>query len=167
MHRYVYLSLVGTIALASPSLAQTGIVNIGTLTCDVKDGAGFVFGSSKDLNCTWVSGQSPPKSFEGTISKWGVDVGYRLDGKLFWNVLAPTTNVSGRSIEGTYSGGGAQATVAVGSVSNFLLGGFDRSIALQPLPGGSANVAAGIGSLTLVSSPDNPCLKNPSLPGCP
>ncbi len=56
------------------------------------------------------------------------------------------------ALEGTYAGATAGATVGVGADVNVLVGGFDKSIALQPISieGNSGlNVAAGIGSISL------------------
>ena len=60
------------------------------------------------------------------------------------------------SLEGDYVGASAQATVAVGLGANVLTGGFDKSIALQPISvegSKGLNVAAGIGSISLKSAP--------------
>src|SRR6266567_6200740 len=40
-------------AFAAPAGAQSG-VNVGNLTCNVSSGWGFVFGSSRALNCTFA-----------------------------------------------------------------------------------------------------------------
>ena len=49
--------LIGAIgivaAFAAPALAQGG-VNVGTLTCNASAGTGFVFGSSRALNCIFA-----------------------------------------------------------------------------------------------------------------
>src|SRR5207248_6488054 len=41
-------------AFATPAAAQAG-VKVGTLTCNVSSGWGFVFGSSRTLNCTFAA----------------------------------------------------------------------------------------------------------------
>jgi hypothetical protein len=56
------------------------------------------------------------------------------------------------ALEGDYGGASAQATVGVGLGANVLVGGFDRSIALQPLSvegNTGLAVAAGVGVITL------------------
>lgn len=146
-------------AIAVAGLASAGIANaapagikVGTLTCDVAAGAGFVFGSTKDLRCSYEPSKARVEYYSGTISKWGVDVGYTGKGKLVWAVFAPTSDVRPGAIEGEYAGASAQATVGVGLGANALIGGLDKSIALQPLSvSGSTglNVAAGIGSISL------------------
>ena len=111
-----------------------------------------MFGSTKDLRCTYQPSKANVEHYSGSISKWGVDIGYTNKGKLIWAVFAPTSDVRPGAIEGEYVGASAQATVAVGLGANALVGGLDKSIALQPLSvSGSTglNVAAGIGSISL------------------
>ena len=125
---------------------------VGDLTCNVASGWGFVFGSTKDLHCSYERTRAPAEHYAGTISKFGVDVGYTDRGVLVWGVFAPTSDVRPGALSGEYAGASAQATVGVGLGANVLIGGLDKSIALQPVsvegqPG--LNVAAGIGSISL------------------
>ena len=153
------LKLMIGAAIAVAGLATAGVANaapagikVGTLTCDVAAGAGFVFGSTKDLRCTYEPTKANVEHYSGTISKWGVDIGYTGKGKLVWAVFAPTSDVRPGVIEGEYAGASAKATVGVGVGANALIGGLDKSIALQPVSvSGSTglNVAAGIGSISL------------------
>jgi len=56
------------------------------------------------------------------------------------------------ALEGGYGGVSAQATVGVAVGANALIGGFDKSITLQPLSiegNKGLNVAAGIGAMNL------------------
>ncbi len=59
-------------------------------------------------------------------------------------------------LEGDYAGATASATIGVGLGANVLIGGLDKSIALQPLSvegNKGLNIAAGIGAISLHSSP--------------
>lgn len=143
---------VASLATASVANAAPAGIKIGTLTCNVAGGMGFVFGSSKNLACTYSPSKARVEHYSGSISKWGVDIGYTNKGRLIWAVFAPTSDVRPGAIEGEYAGASAQATVGVGLGANALIGGLDKSIALQPLSvSGSTglNVAAGIGSISL------------------
>lgn len=140
------------LALAGAADAAPAGVKVGTLTCNVGGGMGFVFGSTKDLRCSYEPTRAPAEHYAGTISKWGVDVGYTGRGELIWAVFAPTSDVRPGAIAGEYAGASAQANVGVGLGANVLIGGLDKSIALQPVSvEGSTglNVAAGIGSISL------------------
>lgn len=151
-HFRVMLGVAATALAIGAAQAQPAGVKVGTLTCDVAAGAGFVFGSTKDLTCTYQPTPARVERYAGTISKWGVDIGYTGKGKLVWAVLAPTSDVRPGALEGEYAGAAAQAAVGVGLGANALVGGFDKSIALQPLSVQGTtglNVAAGIGSISL------------------
>ena len=141
-------------ALVPANAAPHG-VRVGELICNVASGWGFVFGSSKDLHCTY-RGNGHFEHYTGSISKFGVDVGYTQGGVLVWGVFAPTSDMRKGALSGDYVGASAQATVGVGAGANALVGGFDKSIALQPLSvegSKGLNVAAGIGSISLHESP--------------
>ena len=101
------------LAIASANAAPAG-VKVGTLTCNVAGGMGFVFGSSKDLACSYEPTKAVVEHYTGSISKWGVDIGYTGKGKLIWAVFAPTSDVRSGAIEGEYAGASAQANVGVG-----------------------------------------------------
>lgn len=146
--------MIGMVGLATPARAQAG-VKVGTLTCSVSSGWGFVFGSTKDLNCTFA-GPRGYQYYSGTISKFGVDIGYTQGGVVVWMVIAPTTELAPGSLAGTYGGGTASATIGIGVSANALIGGSNNTFALQPLSIGTnqgLNVAAGIAAVTLVWRP--------------
>jgi hypothetical protein len=143
------------LAVASAAIAAPAGVKVGTLTCNVAGGMGFVFGSTKDLACSYEPTKAAVEHYTGTISKWGVDIGYTGKSRLIWAVFAPTSDVRPGALEGEYAGATAQATVGVGLGANVLIGGLDKSVALQPVSvEGSTglNVAAGIGSISLKHS---------------
>src|ERR1700730_1480369 len=139
------------LALTGPAQAQLGVV-IGALTCNVASGFGFVFGSSRAINCTLAGPGCRYEHYVGNISKFGADIGYTQGGILVWTVIAPTAALGPGALAGNYVGGTASATVGVGLGANALVGGSNNSIALQPLSieaNRGLNVAAGIGAMTL------------------
>ena len=146
-----FAALIGAASLfAAPAAAQSG-VNVGTLTCNVASGWGFVFGSSRGINCTF-SGGGRYEYYSGQISKFGVDIGYTQGGVLVWTVIAPAANLAPGALSGGYGGGTASATVGFGVGANALIGGSNNTIALQPLSiegNRGLNVAAGVAALTL------------------
>jgi len=144
-------AVAAALTLANPAAAAG--VKVGVLSCHVSSGWGFIFGSSKDLHCNFSpSGRGFGERYVGTVSKFGVDVGYTAGGVLVWDVIAPTSTVKRGALAGAYAGATASATVGVGAGANVLVGGFNRSITLQPvsIEGNTGlNVAAGIGEITL------------------
>jgi len=144
----------GAFALETPAQAQA--VKAGALTCNVASGFGFIFGSSKAVNCTFSPNGGPPQHYVGSIDKFGVDIGYVQSAVIIWAVLAPTTNPGPGSLTGTYAGATASATVGVGVGANVLVGGSGNTISLQPLSiegNTGLNVAGGVAALTLTYQP--------------
>jgi hypothetical protein len=159
---FAALAAVG-MAAASPASAQGG-VKVGNLTCNVSSGWGFIFGSSRGLNCTFA-GPNGLEYYTGSISKFGVDIGYTTGGIMVWTVVAPTAQLAPGSLAGNYGGATASATVVVGIGANALVGGSGNTIALQPLSiegNAGLNVAGGIGALSL--SPVGPAPMVPPPP---
>ena len=151
----VAAALGAILPVSGPAQAQGGVV-VGTLTCNVASGYGFVFGSSRALNCTYAGPGPRYEHYVGNISKFGVDIGYTQAGVLVWTVFAPTASLAPGALAGGYAGGTASATVGVGVGANALIGGGGNSIALQPLSieaNQGLNVAAGIASMTLTAAP--------------
>jgi len=144
-------AVAALLAVANPAAAAG--VKVGVLSCHVSSGWGFIFGSSKDLHCNFSpSGRGYGERYVGSVSKFGVDVGYTSGGVLVWDVIAPTTTIKRGALAGAYAGVSGSATVGVGAGANILVGGFNRSITLQPvsIEGNTGlNVAAGIGEITL------------------
>jgi len=143
-------------ALGLGTAAQAQAVKAGVLTCNVASGFGFIFGSSRAVNCTFAPGGGPPQHYAGAINKFGVDIGYVQAAVIVWAVLAPTTNPGPGSLAGTYVGATASATVGVGVGANVLVGGSGSSISLQPISiegNTGLNVAGGIGELSLTFQP--------------
>ena len=151
------LSLVALawLAMAPPAGAAQGGIKSGILTCNVDSGFGYILGSSRDVKCTYApaSGKKA-EAYKGTISKFGVDIGYLNSGVMVWAVFAPTSDLRRGSLAGHYAGATGSATVGLGAGANVLVGGSNKSFTIQPLSiEGSTglNVAGGIATLTLES----------------
>jgi hypothetical protein len=109
-------------------------VRVGVLSCEVSGGAGFIFGSSKDLRCRFEGSGGKTERYVGTIDKFGLDIGVTGPAAMTWAaVLAPTTDMRRGALAGNYVGASAEATVGVGVGANVLVGGSDETISLQPL----------------------------------
>jgi len=142
---------LGTAALVAPAQAAVG-VKAGILTCNVASGSGFIFGSDHAVSCTYSGAGGRIEHYTGTISKFGVDIGYSRGGVIIWAVLAPTSNPPPDALVGQYGGITAGASAGVGASANLLIGGSKHEISLQPLSvegERGLNVAAGIAEITL------------------
>lgn len=144
-------AVVAAAAVTCGTAADAAGVKIGVLTCHESSGWGFVFGSSKSIHCVYTHGDYSER-YNGDVSKFGVDLGYTSGAVIIWDVFAPNAGMERGALAGDYAGAQASAAVGAGVGANVLVGGFNRSVTLQPvsIEGETGlNVAAGIGSLTL------------------
>jgi hypothetical protein len=127
-------------------------VQAGTLTCDISGGIGFIIGSQKAINCSFVPVvPGPPEFYSGMINKLGIDLGGTRSGVMVWAVYAPTSRAAG-FLAGTYGGASAELTVGAGVGANILVGGSFRAIELQPFTvqqQTGINIAAGVAEIEL------------------
>jgi hypothetical protein len=138
--------------VSTPAGAQGDRVAAGSLTCDVSAGFGLIVGSRREVSCTFTPSTPAPQEFyTGTFTKVGVDIGVTGRAVMVWLVYSPTSRGYG-ALAGNYIGATAEASVAVGLGANVLVGGNNRTIALQPVSVQGQiglNVAVGVGELTL------------------
>ena len=138
--------------LAAIGPAHAGGVKIGLLSCEVEGGVGYIVGSSKRVHCVYApSGGGAREHYRGRIGKLGVDIGVTGGSRVVWAVFAPGKVKKG-ALEGNYTGASDEATVVAGLGANVLVGGFRKTINLQPVSvqaQSGLNVAAGIASLHL------------------
>ncbi len=138
---------------AAPGQAASGGVKAGYLKCDVEGNVSFIFGSSRDMVCTYTPevGKRADR-YSGEVKKFGVDIGYQEAGVILWGVIAPAADVGPGALAGDYGGVSADVAAGYGVGANALLGGSSKSIVLQPLSVEGIkgiNIAAGIGILSL------------------
>lgn len=133
----------GTIALALATLAATTLtavaqhapIQIGTLTCVIEPQPGSFFGSSKDIDCAFAPtiASVMPKSYEGTMTSVGLEVGSTGKTTLVWGVVAPVSATADGVLNGTYVGSTISGSFGAGFGSNVLFGGSGNTVALQPV----------------------------------
>lgn len=141
---------IGLLA-AGPTFAAKSGVNVGTLDCRVAPGVGLVVGSSKAMDCVFRRGNGRVERYVGRVTRVGVDIGITGEGHMAWLVFAPGSVKRG-ALAGGYAGASAEASAGVGLGANVLVGGFKRSITLQPISikgQTGLNIAAGIAGLSL------------------
>ena len=145
-------ALLGAALLAAtvPAQAQDR-VQVGQLACSISAGIGLIVASQRNVSCTFQPDNGPPEAYTGTMTVIGVDVGFTTGSAMVWGVLSGTNRYVGM-LSGTYVGATAQATAVAGVGANALVGGSNRSVALQPLSVQGQvglNAAGGIGALEL------------------
>jgi hypothetical protein len=144
-------ALALAVAAADPAAAQR--VKAGVLSCDVSAGFGFIVGSQRSVQCLFTPDQGGPReAYVGTIARFGLDIGATARGHMVWAVHAEYWGPRPGALSGDYGGASGEATVAVGLGANVLVGGSNRSIALQPVSVQGQvglNLAAGVAELRL------------------
>jgi Protein of unknown function (DUF992) len=147
--------LVAAAALASaafaPANAQPRRIQVGTLSCSLSSSIGLIVASQRNVSCFFHADGGPDEAYAGTLTRVGLDVGITTGGEIVWAVFADTNRYAGM-LAGTYAGASAEASIAVGLGANVLIGGSNRTVALQPVSvqgQQGLNIAAGVGSLEL------------------
>jgi hypothetical protein len=144
--------LVLSLFVVPARAAENATVKTGYLTCDEAGGWGLILGSSHRVRCRYTSNKHRTEYYTGSISKFGADIGYLRSAVILWAVAAPTTDLGPGALAGDYAGAQASVALGVGGGANVLLGGFHKSIALQPVSvegQNGLNVAAGIAAMNL------------------
>ena len=148
--------LVAAIA-ASVAPAQAAYVKAGVLTCNVGPSIGLLITQRKDMTCTFSPTRGTAEHYAGSLRKFGLAIGATGQGVIVWAVLSAVSGVPPRgALAGEYVGASAEASIVVGAGANILVGGSNRSFALQPLSVEGQiglNFAIGISDLLLASSP--------------
>ena len=150
MQRYGAIVLGLLLVMANPAPAQK--IKAGLLTCDVSAGIGFIIGSKKEMACVFApEGPGRRDDYDGTITKYGLDLGLTGGGVMVWAVFMDTLAGPG-FLAGDYIGASGEVSVAAGLGANVLLGGSNHTVALQPLSVSGQiglNLAVGVASLHL------------------
>ena len=127
-------------------------LQVGTLTCSLSASIGLIVASQKNVNCIFAGQPGfPDEAYTGTMTTIGVDIGITTGGVIVWAVFASTNRYAGM-LTGTYAGATAEVSVAAGLGANVLVGGSNRTVALQPVSVQGQmglDIAGGIGALEL------------------
>jgi len=170
MNRIALVSIIAGLALTAAACTQqtaqqlntanaNSQVYIGALTCNVTGSTGYVFGSSRDLGCVYLTKEGVSQAYDGKIHRFGLDLGTTKPSHVIWRVyqlgglVGDKTSTDPKVLAGNY--GGEQASVAAGAAAggNWLYGGSNNQIVLQAtqLQSGDAgyNLAYGIAEISL------------------
>ncbi len=147
------------LALAAAALAlglatgeASARVKAGVLQCRIAPGVGMILVSSKRVSCDFQPTGHKRETYSGRISKLGVDIGFTRGGVIVWTVFAPHTGYSRYALAGHYGGASGEVSLVAGLGANVLVGGSNRSFALQPISVQGqlgVNFAVGLAALDL------------------
>ena len=152
MLRHAIGAVAVALAVASADQAAAQGIRAGLLTCDVSGGIGLIIGSQKQVSCLYApDAAGPQQAYVGSFTRFGLDIGITGGGVMVWAVFTGT--VGGPAfLAGDYVGASGEASIAAGLGANVLIGGSNRSVALQPVSVSGQvglNLAVGIGDLSL------------------
>jgi uncharacterized protein DUF992 len=152
MFRTAFAAAAALTIVVGSAKAQPNQVQVGTLTCSMSSSIGLILGSQKNVNCIFKGRPGEPEeAYTGTMTTIGLDIGVTGGGVIVWAVFAQTNRYAGM-LAGKYGGATAEVSIAAGLGANVLVGGSNRTVALQPLSlqgQVGLDVAAGIGELDL------------------
>jgi hypothetical protein len=155
----VAAGVAAALAGAAVAPAQAAYVQAGVLTCTVAPSIGLIVIERRDMTCVFspTNTAGRAENYVGTLRKFGLTLGATAAGVIVWGVLSSVSGVPTRgALAGEYAGAGADASIVVGAGANVLLGGSNKSFALQPLSVQGQiglNFAIGISDLILTSTP--------------
>ena len=151
-HLLATAAVMTIVAVPTYASAEDLDAQAGYLRCDVAGSVSFIFGSTRDMTCTYEPAEGGAvQTYTGTIERYGIDIGYSERAVMLWGVAIAGAAVPDGGLAGHYAGVSAEVAAGYGVGVNVLVLG-DESVALQPLSvqgGEGLNVALGIAALTL------------------
>jgi hypothetical protein len=131
-------SLLLAAALLSLSIitvwpAHAGVA-LGMLSCRNTEVSGYVFKSSRVLDCAFSpSNGGAVQYYEAVLHRYGAQFGVTRNTAMEWAVVAAGSRAESNMLTGEYEGISAGAAIGAGLAANGLVGGLGNSIALQPI----------------------------------
>ena len=121
-----------TTVLAVSSAQAESAVKLGELNCMVSETDETLLQTHIVLDCTYVDvNGNNAGTYQGQIDRTGLDVGNMETEKFTW-VVSTLGDPADAKIAGTYIGAAAGASAGAGAGGNYLTGGFEGKISLQP-----------------------------------
>jgi Protein of unknown function (DUF992) len=128
-------------------------VRLGTLTCRLTGVDNDIVYTDQKFACTFEPSSGKAESYIGEIKEVGVDLSVTKNYTMTWYVVtAATESYKAGDMAGTYVGASADASAGSGGGVDYLVGGFNNQIALQPWATGEESgtgVSIGIESFEL------------------
>lgn len=153
MLHHVIRAVAIVLAVASAEPADAQQVRAGLLTCDVSAGIGLIITSQKQVSCVFAPDRPGimREDYDGSITKFGLDLGVIGGGIMVWVVFTGTVAGPG-FLAGDYVGASGEASLGAGLGANVLVGGSNRTATLQPVSVSAQigiNIAVGVAALHL------------------
>ena len=157
LRRNAFLSIVAAlvVVMTMPSLAQQQgqYSRSGVLSCRMAPTIGLIVGSRQTMTCQFKSDTTGQlESYSGVMTRVGLDLGITAGGGMAWAVMTSAAVPERGALGGTYVGASGDISLGVGAGANVLIGGSNKSVALQPVSiegQVGVNLALGIANLEL------------------
>src|SRR5215471_8342524 len=125
---------VALLGLASMTTSAQAYVEVGMLNCRSLGASAYIVFSARTFNCAFTpSSGGPVQYYQGTVGRFGAQIGFTNDVALGWIVFAATSRIGAGALAGGYVGASGGAAVGIGGAANGLVGGLNNSFALQPV----------------------------------
>jgi uncharacterized protein DUF992 len=120
--------------LALTTMPAQAAVEVGMLSCQSPGAATYIVYSARTYDCVFTpSSGAPAQHYQGTVQRFGAQIGFTSDAIMSWAVFAATGHVGAGALAGGYVGASGGAAVGIGAAANGLVGGLNNSLALQPI----------------------------------
>jgi hypothetical protein len=148
----VFAGIVLALTAVPVDAQQQSYNRSGVLACRMAPTIGLIVGSRQTMSCEFKSDRGLIERYSGVMSRIGLDLGVTAGGQMAWAVLASAGMPAQGGLAGTYVGGSGDISLGIGVGANALIGGSNKSVALQPLSVEGQvglNLALGIANLQL------------------
>ena len=146
-------ALLLALAASRPPAQTPPRTQAGTLACNLGPSVGLIIGSRQKMTCVFTNSVTGRReNYAGRIGRLGLDVGIQAGGRMIWGVFARTTALAPRALVGDYVGASGEIGLGLGVGANALIGGSNKTIALQPISLEASvgiNLALGVARLIL------------------
>ncbi|HEY1747787.1 MAG TPA: DUF992 domain-containing protein [Xanthobacteraceae bacterium] len=147
------ISLVGALSIPLALVqSQQSWTQAGMLRCNLDPSVGFVIFGHQSMQCKFQPVSGTIQAYDGAINTVGLDLGVSGGGRFAWAVFGSASGMPVGALAGEYVGASGDIGLGVGVGANVLVGGSNRSVALQPvsLEGSmSVEAVAGLSQLKL------------------
>ncbi len=147
------ISLVGALSIPlALAQSQQSWTQAGMLRCNLDPSVGFVIFGHQSMQCKFQPVSGTIQAYDGAINTVGLDLGVSGGGRFAWAVFGSASGIPVGALAGEYVGASGDIGLGVGVGANVLVGGSNRSVALQPvsLEGSmSVEAVAGLSQLKL------------------
>jgi hypothetical protein len=153
----VLISMVNFATVSHAQILTKTKYYIGSLNCNVSGSTGLIFGSSKDLSCVFVTANGASENYEGSIKKFGIDIGFTKAAHVLWHVYSLGTDRGAGALNGQFAGSDASLAVSASAGTTGLYGGRNNEIILESVSiaqkNAGLNFADGVAEMSLKPAP--------------